>query len=57
MPGSHIPIVAPDEIHKLKPQFVVVLPWNILTEVETSLSVFRDWGCRFVKAVPELTIS
>ncbi len=57
MPGSHIPIVAPSVISKIKPDFVLVLPWNLLVEVSSTLSSFRDWGCRFVTAVPHLTIS
>ncbi len=56
MPGSHIPILSPDAIAEQKPDFVVILPWNIAEEVMKQNSFIRDWGGKFVTAVPELTI-
>jgi SAM-dependent methyltransferase len=56
LPGSHIPVVAPEEIERARPDFVVIFPWNIRAEVVEQLSKVRDWGGRFVVAVPELTI-
>lgn len=56
MPGSHIPIVSPDRLAKLKPDFVLILPWNIASEVTTQCAFIREWGGKFVVAVPELTI-
>ncbi|GAV19738.1 hypothetical protein MMIC_P0695 [Mariprofundus micogutta] len=56
MPGSHIPIMAPDEIAKQKPDFVVILPWNIADEVMMRNACIRDWGGQFVVAVPELKL-
>jgi SAM-dependent methyltransferase len=55
-PGSHIPILAPEQIGKLKPDDVIVLPWNISDEVVRSMSFIREWGGRFVVAVPNLKI-
>ena len=56
LPGSHIPIV--DEAHLIaeKPDRVVILPWNIESEIRTQLSCIADWGGMFVTAVPKLTI-
>ena len=56
MPGSHIPILAPDEIMKREPDFVLILPWNIADEVMKRNECIRDWDGRFVTAVPELKI-
>lgn len=56
MPGSHIPILSPDAIAEHKPDFVIILPWNIAEEVMKQNSFIRDWGGKFVTAVPELTI-
>jgi SAM-dependent methyltransferase len=57
LPGSHIPILTPDAIAERKPDYVVILPWNLADEVKTQLSFISDWGGRFVVAVPSLRIS
>lgn len=57
LPGSHIPIVAEERIREERPAYVVVLPWNLWDEVITDLSYIRDWGGRFVRAVPELHVA
>lgn len=56
MPGSHIPIFTPEEMRKRRPEFVVILPWNIADEVIKSNGFVREWGGKFVVAVPELRI-
>ncbi|MGR6466844.1 methyltransferase domain-containing protein [Rhizobium sp. PAMB 3182] len=56
MPGSRIPIVSEDVLKARKPERVVILPWNLKTEIENQLSYIKDWGGRFVTAVPELTV-
>lgn len=56
MPGSHIPIRPPSALMEEKPDSVVILPWNIAPEVMRSQAAVRDWGGKFVVAVPELTI-
>lgn len=57
LPGSRIPVV--DEAHLLraKPDFVVVLPWNLRDEITRQLTQIREWGGRFVFAVPSLVIT
>ena len=56
MPGSHIPIVSPKVLTDLKPDYVVVLPWNIAAEVMESQHALRRTGAQFVTAVPQLKI-
>jgi SAM-dependent methyltransferase len=56
MPGSRIPIVTEDRIKAERPDFIVIMPWNIKAEVMTQLAYMRQWGGRFVTAVPELFI-
>jgi SAM-dependent methyltransferase len=56
LPGSRIPVVAPDRIDIEKPDYVLVLPWNLLHEVSQQLAHVPEWGGRFVIAVPELTV-
>lgn len=56
MPGCRIPIVSPDEISRLKPQTVLILPWNIKAEVAEQLAFIRSWGGKFATAVPRMDI-
>jgi hypothetical protein len=56
LPGSHIPVVAPDRIDSDKPDFIVIFPWNLRNEIEAQLAHARNWGAKFVTAIPELTI-
>lgn len=56
LPASHIPVVSEDEISKLKPEFVIILPWNLKSEITSQLSYIRDWGGKFVIPIPELEI-
>jgi SAM-dependent methyltransferase len=56
LPGSHIPIVAPGRLAETKPDYVVILPWNLKTEIAETASYVRGWGGRFVIAVPRLTV-
>jgi hypothetical protein len=57
LPGSHIPILAPDQITKRQPDFVLILPWNIAEEVMQQQSHIQHWGGHFVTVIPELKIS
>ena len=56
MPGSHIPIVGEEELISVQPDRVVILPWNIETEIRTQLTCISDWGGQFVTAIPKLQI-
>ena len=56
MPGSRIPIVEERRLRESKPDYVLVLPWNLRDEVLEQLDYIREWGGRFVTAVPELVV-
>jgi hypothetical protein len=56
LPGSHIPIHAPGRIRETKPDYIVILPWNLKHEIVETASFARGWGARFVVAVPELAV-
>ena len=56
LPGSRIPIVAPESLAERKPDYVLILPWNIAEEVRTQQQRIRNWGSRFVVAIPGLMI-
>lgn len=56
LPGSHIPIVSPAELLARKPDFVVILPWNLKTEIANQTMAIREWGGKFVIAIPDLSV-
>lgn len=56
LPGSRIPIVSPERIEIEKPDYVLVLPWNLLDEITQAFAGIRAWDGRFVIAIPELII-
>lgn len=56
LPGSHIPVLSKEEITKFKPDYVLILPWNLKKEIGEQLSFIRDWGGKFVIFIPELLI-
>ncbi len=56
LPGSHVPIVHPDKLRDYKPGFVLVLPWNIADEVLQQHAYVREWGGKFILAVPSLAV-
>lgn len=57
LPGNHIPIYHPDRIRETKPDYVVILPWNLKNEIMEQLHYIRNWGGRFVVPIPKVTIS
>ena len=56
MPGSRIPIVPESHLQNARPDYVVILPWNLRDELIGQLAYIREWGGKFVTAVPQLTI-
>lgn len=56
MPGSRIPIVEENYIKEVQPDWVVILPWNLKTEVMQQLEYIRIWGAQFITAVPNLEV-
>ena len=56
LPGSHIPILPPSALLRARPDFVLILPWNIATEVKQQNAELAELGTRFVTAIPRLEI-
>jgi len=56
LPASHIPVVNEDEIRKWRPDFVLILPWNIKAEIMEQLAYIRKWSGKFVTAIPTLEV-
>lgn len=56
LPGTHIPIFHPDRIKETKPDYVVILPWNLKDEIVSQLQYIREWGGRFVVPIPKVAI-
>ncbi|WP_194774701.1 class I SAM-dependent methyltransferase [Pararhodonellum marinum] len=56
MPGSHIPILPPTLIQEHRPDWVLILPWNIAEEIQTQYSGIKNWGGKFFAAIPEIRI-
>lgn len=57
LPGSRIPVLPPEAIFEAKPDYVVILPWNLSAEIRASLVGIRDWGGRFVTLVPSIEVT
>ena len=56
LPGSHIPIHAPEKIIDTKPDYLFILPWNLVEEITAQMSHAREWGARFVVPIPRITV-
>ncbi|HXG77157.1 MAG TPA: class I SAM-dependent methyltransferase [Gaiellaceae bacterium] len=56
LPGSHVPIRAPEELLDDRPDYVLILPWNLEEEIVDQMRAIRSWGGRFVVAIPELRV-
>ena len=54
LPGSHLPIHAPDRLLEDRPDYVLVLPWNLKDEIVEQMSAVRSWDGRFVVPIPEV---
>jgi len=56
LPGTHIPICEPERISVTKPDYILILPWNLKQEIVSQLSFARSWGAQFVVPIPELRL-
>lgn len=56
LPGTHIPIFHPAKIREMKPDYVLILPWNLKDEIMEQIAYVKDWGARFVIPIPTVTI-
>ena len=57
LPGTRIPIHSPDQIRRTRPDYLLILPWNLKTEIMGQMADISEWGGRFVVAIPKLEIS
>ncbi|MGH8772853.1 MAG: methyltransferase C-terminal domain-containing protein, partial [Burkholderiales bacterium] len=55
-PGTRIPILHPDRIKETRPDYVLLLPWNLKDEIVQQLSYIREWGGQFVTPIPEVAV-
>ena len=53
LPGTHIPVLAPDAINERKPDYVLILPWNLKDEIKQQMASVQEWGGQFITPVPE----
>jgi len=56
LPGTHIPIYLPELIFATRPDYLLILPWNLKDEIMTQMSGIREWGGRFVVPIPEVAV-
>jgi SAM-dependent methyltransferase len=56
LPGTHIPIYSLDMINKTKPNYVLILPWNLKDEIMQQMSYIREWGGQFLVFIPEIKV-
>jgi SAM-dependent methyltransferase len=56
LPGTHIPVFAPERIRQTRPDYVFILPWNLKAEIREQLSYVREWGGKLVVPIPDLEI-
>jgi SAM-dependent methyltransferase len=52
-PGTHIPILSPDQIRETRPDFIFILPWNLKDEISMQMGFVREWGGKFIVPIPE----
>ena len=54
LPGSHIPVFDESKIREYKPDFIIILPWNLKEEIMEQLAYVSEWGCKFVTFIPDV---
>ena len=57
LPGCRIRVVSENELNQTKPDYVIILPWNLRAEITNQLGYIRDWGGKFVTVVPDLAVT
>ena len=56
LPGTHIPVYAPDKIAETRPDYVLILPWNLKKEISQQMAHIQEWGGKFVIPIPEVQV-
>jgi SAM-dependent methyltransferase len=55
-PGTRIPIYDPERIRQTRPDYILILPWNLREEIMCQMAFVREWGCRFVIPIPTVSV-
>ena len=55
-PGTHIPVHPVEQVDAARPDYLLILPWNLTREITRQMRHVADWGCRFVVPIPEVTV-
>ena len=56
LPGTHVPIYPPEHIREIRPDYVLILPWNLKDEIMEQVSYIREWGGQFVVPIPDVKV-
>lgn len=56
LPGTHIPVYEPERIRAIKPDYVLILPWNFKEEIMEQMAYIGEWGGQFVVPIPEVKV-
>jgi hypothetical protein len=56
LPGTHIPIFPPEKLQETRPDYILILPWNLKSEIIDQLAYARSWGAKFVVPIPEVEV-
>ena len=56
LPGTHIPIFSPEKIKETKPDYIVILAWNLKDEIMKQIEFVSEWNGKFVVLIPEVKI-
>jgi hypothetical protein len=56
LPGTHIPIHSPERIRETRPDYLLILPWNLREEIIAQMAHIREWGGQFVVPIPEVAV-
>jgi len=56
LPGTHLPIHQPEKVKETKPDYLLILPWNLTTEIVAQMECIREWGGQFVVPIPEVRV-
>lgn len=56
LPGTHIPVLAPEKILETRPDYLLLLPWNLKHEIMKQMASIREWGGQFIIPIPEVTV-
>jgi hypothetical protein len=57
LPGTHIPVYSPDRVNETRPDYLLILPWNLKDEVMEQMHHVRDWDCKFLTFIPDIDVT